>query len=199
MGVTQCHDTATPSKRQLEVWHPPVWRHLPTWRGNLKSDAPFHWGFRSWKGRTWGRVSVWVHRGRSDRAANANANSDAPREFASNFVLPPHFKRKTVNKVVRGNLLAFANAFVNEIAENPCEWMSFATKFTSDCECDGVVHLGECRPDWGLLGWDCSGRDSWECCSWTDPWDAIHSGYHGRWVMKRESSGGWEQLFWGTL
>ena len=26
-------------------------------------------------------------------------------------------------------------------AEIPCEW-TFATKFASDCECDGVVHSG---------------------------------------------------------
>ena len=29
-------------------------------------------------------------------------------------------------------------------AEIPCEW-TFATKFTSDCECDGVVHSGWLR------------------------------------------------------
>ena len=70
-----------------------------------------------------------MHRGRSDTAGNANANSDAPRKFASEF-------------------LANANGFANEIANVrshcgiPCEWM-FATKFASDCECDGVVHSGE--------------------------------------------------------
>ena len=30
-------------------------------------------------------LGVGVHRGRSDTAANANANSDAPRKFASEF------------------------------------------------------------------------------------------------------------------
>ena len=45
--------------------------------------------------------------------------------------------------------LANANGFANEIAifffcfvlavEIPCEW-KFATKFASECECDGLVH-----------------------------------------------------------
>ena len=34
-----------------------------------------------------------MHRGRSDTAANANANSDAPREFASEF-WPPNLNLK---------------------------------------------------------------------------------------------------------
>ena len=46
---------------------------------------------------------------------------------------------------MRRNSLANANGFELQIfvlaAEIPCEWM-FATKFASDCECDGVVHSG---------------------------------------------------------
>ena len=37
-----------------------------------------------------------MHRGRSDTAANANANSDAPQKFASEF-LAPNLKQKAVN------------------------------------------------------------------------------------------------------
>ena len=33
-------------------------------------------------------VLDWAHRGRSDTAANANANSDAPRKFAGEFLAP---------------------------------------------------------------------------------------------------------------
>ena len=39
--------------------------------------------------------------------------------------------------VLRMNLQIFVLA-----AEIPCEW-TFATKFASDCECDGVVHSGD--------------------------------------------------------
>ena len=79
-------------------------------------------------------------------AANANANSDAPREFARKMG-PPTLKQKVANAALRRNLLANANGSANEIArkfhpgwqEIPCEW-KLATKFASDCECDGVVH-----------------------------------------------------------
>ena len=37
-----------------------------------------------------------MHRGRSDTVANANANSDAPRKFASEFS-PPNRKEKAAN------------------------------------------------------------------------------------------------------
>ena len=45
---------------------------------------------------------------------------------------------------MRRNSLANANGRMNDekfvlTAEIPCEW-TFATKFASDCECDGVVH-----------------------------------------------------------
>ena len=58
-----------------------------------------------------------MHRGRSDTAANANANSDAPREFASEF-WPPNLKEKAANYALRRNSLANANGFANEMAEN---------------------------------------------------------------------------------
>ena len=58
-----------------------------------------------------------------------------------------------------GNSLANANIFANEnpkisssLRKIPCEW-KFATKFASDCECDGLVHS---VPDKGV-----SCRSSW--------------------------------------
>ena len=80
-------------------------------------------------------IGVWLHRGRSDTAANANANSDALWEFQT-----------------KSCELSVAKEFASEcewlcewngtrfvlVAEIPCEW-TFATKFGSDCECDGVV------------------------------------------------------------
>ena len=57
-----------------------------------------------------------MHRGRSDTAANANANSDAPREVASEF-WPPNLKPKTANETLRRNSLANASGFANEMAE----------------------------------------------------------------------------------
>ena len=57
-----------------------------------------------------------VHRGRSDTAANANANSDAPRQFASEF-WPPNLKQKAANWALRRNSLANANGFANEMAK----------------------------------------------------------------------------------
>ena len=49
-----------------------------------------------------------MHRGRSDMAANANANSDAPREFASEFSAP-NLKQETANEALRRNSLVNAN------------------------------------------------------------------------------------------
>ena len=57
-----------------------------------------------------------MHRGRSDTAANANANSDAPRKFASEFSAP-NLKQKAANLALRRNSLANANGFANEIAK----------------------------------------------------------------------------------
>ena len=57
-----------------------------------------------------------MHRGRSDRAANANANSDAPRQFASEFSAP-NLKQKAANLALRRNSLANANGFANEMAK----------------------------------------------------------------------------------
>ena len=57
-----------------------------------------------------------MHRGRGDTAANANANSDAPRKFASEFQ-PPNLKEKAANLALRRNSLANANGFANEIAK----------------------------------------------------------------------------------
>ena len=48
-----------------------------------------------------------VHRSRSDRAANANANSDAPRKFASEFS-PPNLKQKVANSALRRNVLKYS-------------------------------------------------------------------------------------------
>ena len=55
-----------------------------------------------------------MHRGRSDTAANANANSDAPRESASELK-PPNLKEKAANSALRSNALANANGFANEM------------------------------------------------------------------------------------
>ena len=52
----------------------------------------------------------------SDTIANANANSDVPRKFASEF-LPPNLKQKAANCALRRNSLANANGFANEIAK----------------------------------------------------------------------------------
>ena len=49
-------------------------------------------------GRSKKPLQTWVHRSRSDTAANANANSDAPRIDS----------------------LAIANGFANEVAEIRC-------------------------------------------------------------------------------
>ena len=57
-----------------------------------------------------------MHRGRSDTAANANANSDAPREFASEL-LPPKRRNHAANQVLRRNSLVNANGFANETAK----------------------------------------------------------------------------------
>ena len=57
-----------------------------------------------------------MHRGRSDTAANANANSDAPQKFASEF-LAPNLKQKAANWALRRNSLANANGFANEMAK----------------------------------------------------------------------------------
>ena len=50
-----------------------------------------------------------MHRGPSDTAANANANSDSPREIS-----PPNLKEEAANKALRRNSLANANGFANE-------------------------------------------------------------------------------------
>ena len=89
----------------------------------------------TWKVFLWGQISSpkdflsvvvvyafifsargWVHRGRSDTAANANANSDASQEFASEFC-PPNLKQKAANSALRRNSLANANGFANQIAK----------------------------------------------------------------------------------
>ena len=57
-----------------------------------------------------------MHRGRSDAVANANANSDAPRKFASEFSHQTP-KEKVANSALRRNPLANANGFANEIAK----------------------------------------------------------------------------------
>ena len=57
-----------------------------------------------------------MHRSRSDTAANANANSDAPREYASEF-LPPNPKEKAANQALRINSLAIANGFAKEVVK----------------------------------------------------------------------------------
>ena len=44
----------------------------------------------------WDEQWSWVHRCRSDTTANAHANSDAPRKFASEC-LPPNLKEKAAN------------------------------------------------------------------------------------------------------
>ena len=57
-----------------------------------------------------------MHHSRSDRAANAKANSDAPRKFASEF-LPPNLNEKVANQALRINSLAIANGFANAMAK----------------------------------------------------------------------------------
>ena len=60
-----------------------------------------------------------MHRGRSDTAANANANSDALQNFASEF-WPPNLKEKTANHALRIKSLAIVDGFAIEIARNFC-------------------------------------------------------------------------------
>ena len=48
----------------------------------------------------WHGVPFWVHSGHSETGANANANSDAPRHFASEC-LPPNLKQKAANEGLR--------------------------------------------------------------------------------------------------
>ena len=55
-----------------------------------------------------------------------------------------------MNGFVRMKLQIFVLA-----AEIPCEW-KFATKFASDCECDGVVHSGTAMPNSDTTGSDIS-------------------------------------------
>ena len=104
----------------------------------------------------------WVRCGRSDTAANPNANSDALWEFASEFG-PHNFKQPNCEWSVRKNSLANANGFANEMAEHSFSlanangfanemtehsfslrtflaFATFATNFASDSECDGLVH-----------------------------------------------------------
>ena len=57
-----------------------------------------------------------MHCGRSDTAANTNANSDVLRKFASEL-LPPNLKEKAANYALRLNSLAIANGFSNEMAK----------------------------------------------------------------------------------
>ena len=54
-----------------------------------------------------------MHRSRSDTVANANANSDAPRKFASEFS-PLNLKQEAANEALRRNSLANANDFAND-------------------------------------------------------------------------------------
>ena len=54
-----------------------------------------------------------MHRGRSDTAATANANSGAPQKFASEF-LAPNLKQKAANQALRRDSLANVNGFANE-------------------------------------------------------------------------------------
>ena len=87
-----------------------------------------------------------MHRGRSDTAANANANSDAPRKFASKFS-GPISNREAANEAMRVNSLATPNGDANENAKNRSRCgnslrMDVYAKFASDYECDGLVHSG---------------------------------------------------------
>ena len=54
------------------------------------------------------------HRVRSDVPANANAISETPRKFVSEFS-PPNLKQKVTNSALRRNALANANGFANEL------------------------------------------------------------------------------------
>ena len=65
-----------------------------------------------------------MHRGRSDTAANANTNYDAPQKFASEFQ-PPNLKQKAANEALRRNLLANANGFANEMAKTSSSLRKF--------------------------------------------------------------------------
>ena len=65
-----------------------------------------------------------MHRGRSDTAANANANSDAPREFASEF-WPPISNKKLRIKRCEGIRNANANGFANEMVKIPFSLRNF--------------------------------------------------------------------------
>ena len=56
-----------------------------------------------------------MHCGRSGTAANANANSDAHRYFASEFE-PPNLKQEVANEVLRRNSLANTTCFANDMA-----------------------------------------------------------------------------------
>ena len=65
-----------------------------------------------------------MHRGRSDRAANTNLNSDSRRKFGSEFH-PPNLKEKAANSVLRRNSQANATGFANEIAKIPSSLRKF--------------------------------------------------------------------------
>ena len=103
-------------------------------------------------------LRIWVHRGRGDTPPNPN--SDAPRKFTSEF-WAPNLNKKL--RIMRCEKVASSCEWLCEwsckdfvlAAETPCEW-KFATKFSSDCECNGLVlsvcnlcsHLQRCQmPD----------------------------------------------------
>ena len=69
--------------------------------------------------------ATWVHRGRRNTAANADANSDTPRKFTSVLILCHQIlKRKFANEALRINALAIANGFANDMAtaaQIPCD------------------------------------------------------------------------------
>ena len=71
------------------------------------------------KGRAWAgeRCPSECTPGRSATDANANANSDAPREFASSF-WTPNLKQKVANQELRRISLANANGFAHEISSS---------------------------------------------------------------------------------
>ena len=72
----------------------------------------------------WRPSPSWGHRGRSDTAANANANSDSPQKFASDF-WPPNLKQEVANYALRRNSLAKAKDFANEMAKIPFSLRNF--------------------------------------------------------------------------
>ena len=83
-----------------------------------------------------------MHRGRSDTAANANAISDAPREFASEF-WAQNLKLRKINS------LAIANGFASEISKISFSLRKFLANGRLRQNSLAIATMAWCTQGWG--------------------------------------------------